>query len=431
MDSELVLRQYAVKELEETKQRARHAAKLWKSGESLRKVLHYMFGVEDNPPDQAQIFGSPAESLSFCKQTAITLWPIRDPSPTTIQGIPIEELSKFIRAGIVLPLIQEPYRYHDCPRIVEIIQEFAPPSYFWRSSIVYSIISGGDENIKKVGANLLSGPAAEWFSIGLNHKVLKNAPEFRDTWEPKHQCDIPNPITEWGVEYIRESFAFKYVNSCAFLGQDFVNTLLENIKTERALRFLTTFHILTDHPISHALLTNAAVNFTSPDWSAFVQKNADYYCNENLAPELTTLPLQIMAKPIYRDYMEMREAGVEPLPVGAFVKLNSFDKTELSAFRTRLESSARTYNNWIEKLEKKKKTIQRTVRFSAFCAGVANYFYGIIGDREALSSLFFGILLDQIATDYVVEKIQNARMEHLITQIFQRNLDENTSKVLD
>ncbi len=421
MDIDKILTNYAQAEQEVVTQRIKQAIIRKESGATVRQILHVMFDLEDNPPDQAQIFGDARSTLACATtRTIVPIWPVRNPEPHELSGIPINDLRQYIEDGVVVPLIQEPWRYADCPAIVELIRDYQPASSFWRGNLVYSILSGGDEHYEKVESTLLSGPAIDWFKYGMEHEVLKKAPQHRSTWEPQHQRNIANPLDKWGRDYLRSSFAFKYVNACTFLSPDWVNQLLKGLPVKSALSFLTTFHMITDHPISHALLTNAAVDFTSTDWRVFTRDKSDYFANSELTSDLAIIPLAIPTNPTYKDYIAMRDAGLG-LPIGIISELRSLDIDQLIAYRNRLTQAALEYEEFCGRHLKHANTVQRLVRISALVFAGVGSATGFLSDREALVQLLLSILAEESIAEYVVNRLEKADIDHLITKMFKAN----------
>ena len=293
------LARYAEEELDIVRARSKQAARMRSNGATVRQIIHFMFDVEDNPPDHAPLLGNPGRSIGLSARSALTLWPKRNVTSENVNGIAINDLEEFISNGTIIPLIQNPDAYQDISLIAGLIIDHHPPSYFWRGNMVYSILAGGDENFEHVGSSIMSGPLVDWYKKALGLDIIKRSHLYRSSWEPHHQGKIGLRPDKWEQKYLRESFSFKYVNACTFLGQSFVDTIVDDYPADKALKFLTTFHILTDHPMSHALLTNATVDMSSQEWELFSRGKHDYYCSNNLSDEMASLPLMIWAKPRY------------------------------------------------------------------------------------------------------------------------------------
>ena len=149
-----ILKKYADSELNQIKERSKIASKKWAKGASTKEILHYLFDIEENPPEQAQLFGDASKSIQWANKTAIVLWPNVSSNFDHISGIEFSDFQKYLDNDIILPLIQEPFRYKGTPKLVPLIAKYKPKSYFWRGNMLYSILSGGDENFKKIGKNI-------------------------------------------------------------------------------------------------------------------------------------------------------------------------------------------------------------------------------------------------------------------------------------
>ncbi len=378
-----------------------------------------MFDVANDPPDIAWVFGQPAPLVALGGRTIVQLWPHKEKHKLDHQGLPFESLCEFIQQGLVSPLIQDASRYCDCPWVVPLIRDHHPPNYFWRSNMIYSIIAGGDENCERIGSTVMSGKALEWMKLAGEHPVIKRSPYHRDSWEPHHKKAIKDPIDDWGMWYIQDSFRFKYVNAAAFLGEDFVKTLLDHHDEKKALRFLTTFHILTDHPISHSLLTNSGVNLQSDEWKDFSTFNGEYFFSKDLCKEVDSIPLKLLAAPTYREIVKMLEAGVRPLPKKIFARSGDISKDELDRFHTQMKIAAMKYNAWEKNRNNRTKTWKRIFGVSIFGGAGITSISTQRGEWIAAAALLHAILESMDAVNYVMDCLNDGRFRHLVTRVFE------------
>ncbi len=284
--------------------------------------------------------------------------------------------------------------------------------------MVYSIIAGGDENFEDIGTTIMSGPLVEYHRKARENKTIRDAYKYRSTWEPQHQEKIDAKPDQWEKDYLKESFSFKYVNACTFLGQELVDAALNDLPPRSSLKFLTTFHILTDHPISHTLLTNGTVSIGSKQWKKFVSDSSDYFGLREINQDIFDVSISLLKTPTYRDYTEMLDSGVRPVLSNMRTTVSDLTIDEIESFKTEIRTKAADYKEWVEKSDKIAEAVTTTATIATSLAAGATL-WGLGGFEESIDKLFLPLLVSRTTVKKVHDGIKTAKLEHLITRLLK------------
>jgi hypothetical protein len=429
-----ILDRYNSVERERLTVAARSARKLLQRKAPVRTVLHRLFDFQRSGPDQAALFGSPAAAIQLGSCTAVQLLLETTPGASGYEGLSFGQLRDHAKAGKVRLIMREPSQYRNSLTTCALIKEFHPVNYFWRTNLFYSLLSGGDTHVTFVKNKYpFSGPTVRWFSNAWDSDLTNAALSLQETWEPEHQRRFPK-LRSWLLreEAVRESFAFKYVNAAVFLGEEFLENLLKELRAldktnATALRFLTWFHIITDHPISRSFLTNGLVMTNSADWQTFVQRSEASLLPRPMMTELATLPMRLFHAPTTRELKTALKSGVRPLRVEFPIEGPDFTMEELENYRASLRSQASEHHSRMERLSQLAETARYRVSMLGVGLGLLKLLHGDSA-VEAFVHGAIGVVGGDAIWQYVQRRIHHSTVHHLLTIIAREPRTRQSAK---
>jgi len=416
-----IINDYSSVERERMKAALSGARKLFQEDAPIRSVLHSLFDFQGNGPDQAALFGSPASAIQLGTCTAVRLLHETRLGETGYEDLSFDQLREFAEAGRVRLIMREPNQYRKSPSVCALIREFMPVNYFWRGYLFYSLLAGGGDEIVFVRDRYpFCGSAAGWFDEAWDSELTRAALGLRSTWEPEHQRRFPDLSAALQKEAVSESFAFKYVNAAVFLGREFLDDLLKELccldrSKAAALKFLTWFHMITDHPISRSFLGNGLVMTTSPDWRSFFERLGAGFLPPEFVTELASFPMRLFVAPTIRELNQAWDSGVRPLPAGFNIGFRDFSPEELEHYKAELLLRAAEHNRAMAKFDRLADTCRYHVKVAG--AGLGLLLLGGASGWEAFIKIAVGIVGGDATWQVIEREIRRWGIRHLLTLI--------------